>query len=45
MEQQIEPLFMDFDQRRKVTEARAADEQDEVDLKSLEDAVKCRQKQ
>lgn len=45
MEKQIEPLFMDFDQRRKVTEARAADEQDAVDLKSLEDAVKSRQKQ
>jgi len=45
MEQQIEPLFLDFDQRRKVTEARAADEQDEVDLKSLEDAVKSRRKQ
>lgn len=45
MEQQIEPLFLDFDQRRKVTEARAADEQDAVDLKSLEDAVKSRQKQ
>jgi hypothetical protein len=45
MEQQIEPLFMDFDQRRQATEARAADEQDAVDLKSLEDAVKSRQKQ
>jgi hypothetical protein len=45
MEQQIEPLFLDFDQRRKLTEARAADEQDAVDLKSLEDSVKSRQKQ
>ena len=45
MEQQIEPMFLDFDQRRKVTEARAADEQDVVDLKSLEDAVKSRHKQ
>lgn len=45
MEQQIEPLFLDFDQRRKAIEARAADEQDAVDLKSLEDAIKSRQKQ
>ena len=45
MEQQIEPLFLDFEQRRKATEARAADEQDAVDLKSLEDTVKSRQKQ
>jgi hypothetical protein len=45
MEQQIEPMFLDFDQRRKVTEAFAADQQDAIDLKSLQDAVKSRQKQ
>jgi hypothetical protein len=45
MEQQIEPLFMDFDQRRKQQEAAQADSHDEAELKALEDAVKCRQKQ
>jgi hypothetical protein len=40
MEQQIEPMFINFDQRRKAIEARAADEQDAVDLKALENTVK-----
>jgi hypothetical protein len=29
MEQKLEPLYLDFDQRRKAEEARAADAQDE----------------
>lgn len=42
MEQQIAPLFMDYDQRRKAQEARAADEQDEAELKALENKIKHR---
>jgi hypothetical protein len=48
MEQQIEPLFMDFDQRRKQQEAAQADSQDEAEaeaeLKSLENTLKKRVK-
>ena len=42
MEQQVEPLFMDFDQRRKQHEADRADNQDEAELKSLENSLKNR---
>lgn len=42
MEQQIAPLFLDYDQRRKAVEAQAADEQDEAELKALESRVKDR---
>lgn len=42
MEQQIAPLFLDYDQRRKAEEVRAADEQDEAELKSLENKIKHR---
>ncbi len=42
MEQQVEPLFMDFDQRRKQQEAAQADKQDEADLKALENSLKNR---
>ena len=42
MEQQIAPLFLDYDQRRKAEEARAADAQDEAELKALEDKIKIR---
>ena len=42
MEQQIAPLFMDYDQRRKAEEARAADEQDDAELKALENKIKHR---
>lgn len=42
MEQQITPLFLDYDQRRKIEEAQAADEQDEAELKSLENRIKDR---
>ena len=42
MEQQIAPLFLDYDQRRKAEEVRAADEQDEAELKALESRIKDR---
>ena len=44
MEQQIEPLFMDFDQRRKLQEAEQADCNDEAELKALEKSLKHRAK-
>jgi hypothetical protein len=44
MEQQIESLFMDFDQRRKQQEAAQADSQDEAELKALENSLKNRSK-
>jgi hypothetical protein len=42
MEQQIAPLFMDYDQRRKTLEAQAADAQDDAELKALENKIKHR---
>jgi hypothetical protein len=33
---------MDYDQRRKAEEARAADEQDDAELKALEKKIKHR---
>jgi hypothetical protein len=42
MEQQLEPMFLDFDQRRKQQEAAQADSQDEADLKALENTLKKR---
>lgn len=42
MEQQIAPLFLDYDQRRKVQEAQAVDEQDEAELRALENKIKHR---
>jgi hypothetical protein len=42
MEQQVEPLFMDFDQRRKQHDADSADNQDEAELKALENSLKNR---
>lgn len=44
MEQQIEPLFLDFDQRRKLQEAAQADSLDEAELKALENSLKNRSK-
>ena len=44
MEQQIEHLFLDFDQRRKQQEAAQADSQDEAELKALENSLKNRSK-
>ncbi|TRO80271.1 virulence RhuM family protein [Trichloromonas acetexigens] len=42
MEQQITPMFLDYDQRRKAQEAQAADAQDEAELKALESRIKHR---
>jgi len=42
MEQQIAPLFLDYDQRRKAEEVQAADEQDEAELNALESKIKHR---
>jgi len=42
MEQQIAPLFLDYDQRRKAQEAQAADALDEAELKALEQQIKHR---
>ncbi|MBF0141174.1 MAG: virulence RhuM family protein [Magnetococcales bacterium] len=42
MEQEIAPLFLDYDQRRKAQEAQAVDEQDEAELKALESKIKHR---
>ncbi len=44
MEQKLEPLYLDFDQRRKAEEARVADAQDEAELKALENTIKRRPK-
>ena len=44
MEQTLDPLYLDFDQRRKADEARAADAQDEAELKALENNIKNRPK-
>jgi hypothetical protein len=44
MEQQIEPFFMDFDQRRKQQEVAQADSHDEAELKALENTLKKRVK-
>lgn len=44
VDQKLEPLYLDFDQRRKTEEARTADAQDEADLKALENAIKNRPK-
>jgi hypothetical protein len=44
MEQKLEPLYLDFDQRRKTEEARTADAQDQADLKALENTIKNRPK-
>ncbi len=44
MEQQLEPMFIDFDQRRKQQEAAQADKQDEEALKALENSLKNRTK-
>jgi len=44
MEQLIEPMFIDFDQSRKLREAIQADSQDEAELKALEITLKNRNK-
>ena len=42
MEQKVGTLFLDYDQRRKIHEAEAADAQDEAELKALESKIKHR---
>jgi len=44
MEQLIEPMFIDFDQSRKLREAIQDDSQDEAELKALEITLKNRNK-
>jgi hypothetical protein len=44
MEARTGELYAAFDQRRKPAEARAADAQDEAELKALESALKMRAK-
>ena len=44
MEQQLEPMFLDFDLRRKQQEAAQADKQDEAELTALEATLKKRAK-
>jgi hypothetical protein len=42
MEQQIAPMYVDYDQRRKNQAAQLTDAQDEAELKALENHVKNR---
>ena len=44
MEQQIAPLYADYDLRRKTQAAELADAQDEAELKALENHIKNRSK-
>ena len=44
METKMNALYLDYDQRRKQQEALQADQQDEADLKALENTIKRRPK-
>ena len=44
MESKTNALYLDYDQRRKTQEALAADQQDEIELKALENQIKRRPK-
>lgn len=44
MQRSTSALYLDYDQRRKQDEARQADEQDEAELKALENTLKKRPK-
>lgn len=44
MERATSALYLDYDQRRKHDEARKADEQDDAELKALENTLKKRRK-
>ncbi len=44
MEQQIAPLYLNYDQRRKAQAAQAADAQDDAELQALENHIKNRVK-
>ncbi len=41
-EQQVNDMFLDFDERRKIAEAHAADAEDEAELKALENRIQHR---
>ena len=45
MDSKTNALYLDYDQRRKTQEALAADQQDEIELKALENQIKRRPKQ
>ncbi|QTX33485.1 virulence RhuM family protein [Aminithiophilus ramosus] len=42
MERRIAPLFLDYERRRKSREARAADAEDEAELRALENSIRGR---
>ena len=44
MDSKTNALYLDYDQRRKTQEALAADQQDEIELKALENQIKRRPK-
>ncbi len=44
MKRSMNALYLDYDQRRKEREALQADEQDEAELKALENTLKKRPK-
>ncbi|MFN8712729.1 MAG: virulence RhuM family protein [Bacteroidota bacterium] len=44
MEKKVEALFADFDAKRKIAEAKQADEQDLEELKALENRIKSKKK-
>ena len=44
MDSKTNALYLDYDQRRKTQEALAADQQDEIELKALENQIKQRPK-
>jgi len=44
MESSTQALYVDFDQRRKQQEAMQADQQDEAELRALENTLKHRPK-
>jgi hypothetical protein len=44
METDTNALYLDYDQRRKAQEAQSADQEDEADLKTLENKIKRRPK-
>jgi hypothetical protein len=44
MERVTNALYQDYDERRTLAEAQEADEEDEADLRALEDTIKRRRK-
>ncbi|MEA3285391.1 MAG: virulence RhuM family protein [Synergistota bacterium] len=45
MEERVTPLFLGYEQRRRVEEAQAADAEDETELKALENRIKNREEE